>query len=354
MSIPSSDSLGPKDRAKIGVIMAHGGLGDFLFQLDLAKRLELSGVNVLFLLRKNHPFLGSVADYGEVSARKIRADGIHYIFAIIFVWIKAIFSKAIIINSFHYEFLRLPTRIFYRTSKLLSARILVCKKKFVQNLPYEQISYIDKELIWQRNNRIVSYITGDKRNYQFPIIKPQISKPLKEGKYIHIHPVSSSLQKSYPVKNLISALETIGPQEEILLTMTPKEESWYVTGELRTYINKNKNITFLSNSFSFPEIVNYIKYSEVFCTVNTGVLWVAVMLGREVVVCDTHTDFEWNPLPYGNVKRLSHDYDENGLSLHLKLGKHEDGEYYESMYRISGEELGQVIVQTISDNSKLQ
>jgi putative flippase GtrA/ADP-heptose:LPS heptosyltransferase len=328
---------------RVAVIMAHGGLGDFLFQLDLAKRLELSDIKVLFVLRKNHSFLGSIADYGGVSAKRIRADGLHYIFAIVFVWIKAIFGEVIIINSFHHELLRIPTRIFYRTSKILSARVLVCKKEFVKNLSYEQMLYVDEELIWQRNNRIVSYLTNRKIDYEFPIIQFETDKPLKDEKYIHIHPVGSLLQKSYPAHKLVSALKIIGKNEKILLTMTPKEESWYMTEELREYISKSTNIKFVSKFFSPLEIIDRIKGAKVFCTVNTGMLWVAIFLRKKVVVCDTYTDFEWNPLPYGDVIRLAHDYDENGNPLHLMLGEHEDGTYYESMYRVEPAVLAKAI-----------
>lgn len=45
-----------KKKEKISIIMSHGGVGDFLFQLDLAKRLELAGVRSIFLVRKNRFF----------------------------------------------------------------------------------------------------------------------------------------------------------------------------------------------------------------------------------------------------------------------------------------------------------
>jgi hypothetical protein len=38
------------------------------------------------------------------------------------------------------------------------------------------------------------------------------------------------------------------------------------------------------------------------------------------------------------VIRLQHDHDEAGRSLHQVLAEHDDGTYYESMYRITGEE----------------
>jgi ADP-heptose:LPS heptosyltransferase len=83
--------------------------------------------------------------------------------------------------------------------------------------------------------------------------------------------------------------------------------------------------------------------AKCFVTVNTGLLWLACMNSVKTVVVDTFTDFEWNPALYSNVTRLSHDYDEEGKSLHLVTKHHEDGTYFESMYRVTPEEVSDAI-----------
>ncbi len=88
----------------------------------------------------------------------------------------------------------------------------------------------------------------------------------------------------------------------IILTLTPDAEAWYVTPELHAYIASHPAVTFISKYFSFEEIRAYISGSRVFCTVNTGLLWLALMLGKDVVVCDIETAYEWNPAPYGAVR----------------------------------------------------
>jgi hypothetical protein len=319
--------------------MAHGGVGDFLFQLDLAKRLELAGIETLFLARRNYGFLSEILKASNVShARLMRADGVRYLAAVISAWLMALHYKLFIINSFHYTSLRAPTRILYRVAHLLSARIIVCGKTADPHTPYTQLVYGDHELIWQRNNRIVALVSGAPRNESFPVLEFIADAPSLQKPYIHLHPVSSALQKSYPPKKLLATLTALGTASHILLTMTPKEEAWYMTEALRTYISAHPNITFISKQFAFTEIAGHIFGAGVVGTVNTGLMWLALMLGKPLVVCDTHTDFEWNPAPYGTVTRLFHDYDEQGVSLHLVLGEHEDGTYYESMYRVSGEE----------------
>jgi len=214
---------------------------------------------------------------------------------------------------------------------------------FVHLAPEDQLEYLDDELIWQRNNRIVAHLTDTEYDEDFPILvfKKHAPSPYKD--YVHIHPVGSLLQKSYPAKKLLAVLEILGRESNILLTMTPKEEAWYMTDELRSYLASHKNIVFISKKFSFKEISQYIVGAQVFCTVNTGLLWLAVMLSKKTVVCDTHTDHEWNPVHYGEVIRLAQDYDERGNSLHLKLEIHEDGTYFESMYRIKPEVVAEAL-----------
>jgi hypothetical protein len=340
---------------KITVLMIHGGVGDFLFQLDLAKRLELNGVTSVFLFRSNYIFLTDIIKNSNISnCQLIKANNFHYPPALLYVWFLAIFNQVTIINSFNYTFLKLPTRLFYWVTKTLGARIIVCQKQWNNN-SYEQVLYKDNEMIWQRNNRIIEKIVDKKCDLEFPIIDFKISNEpniLDQG-YIHIHPVGSKLQKSYPAKKLLDLLRMFNSTDKILITMTPKEESWYLTDDLRAYIKTHNNISFISKKFSFMEIKNLILNAQIFCTVNTGLLWLAIMLKKSIVVCDTFTDYEWNPVPYGNTMRLCHDYDDEGQSLHLKLNNHEDGVYFESMYQITSQEIFQAISVASNYDSKI-
>lgn len=333
-----------RNQPKLAIILVHGGVGDFLFQLDLAKRLSLAGIKTLFLARTNHAFFRQLIDASDITRTSLmRADGIRYVLAVGFVLATSLMSRLAIVNSFNPTHLRLPTRIFYALARFFSARILICVHEHKAHLPYEQIPYKDEEMIWERNNRIVSHLTNESQTRGFPILSFAQQATSLSGEYLHIHMVGSALQKSYPPKKLLATLEALGPNYQILLTMTPGGEAWYMTEELRAYVAGHPHITFISKWFSFVEIISYIKGSKLFCTVNTGLLWVAVLLGKKIVVCDTYTDYEWNPLPYGNVTRLSHDYDEQGKLLHLVLGEHEDGTYFESMYRVSPKELASAL-----------
>lgn len=337
-----------RSQKNLAVIMAHGGVGDFLFQLDLAKRLEVAGIDTLILARKNHRFFREIiASSNAAGITVVRADGMRYLAAIMSVFVRSLLRKVVIINSFNPTHLRLPTRAFYAAARLLSAHVVICLHAHNKDFPYEQILYKDEEMIWERNNRIVDHLVHAPQTSGFPILSfRQESVPLP-GEYVHIHMVASALQKSYPPQKLLTALTILGARYPVLLSMTPDAEAWYMTDELRTYVANNAHVTFMSKRFSFVEICSYIAHSKVFCTVNTGLLWVALLLKKKVVVCDTYTDYEWNPVPYGNVTRLVHDYDEHGNSLHLALGEHEDGTFFESMYRVTGEELAEAIIRNV-------
>ncbi|MES2931085.1 MAG: hypothetical protein V4682_00105 [Patescibacteria group bacterium] len=334
----------PRPSKNQAVIMVHGGVGDFLFQLDLAKRLGMTGINTLILARKNHAFFREIIAESNVSGIELaRADGLRYLTATLRVFVRALIEKVVIVNSFNPTRLRLPTRVFYAIARLLSARVIICLHECKRDLPYEQILYKDREMIWERNNRIVEHLVHAPQTSGFPILSFTIEPMPLTGEYLHIHMVASALQKSYPPEKLLTALTILGPSYPILLTMTPKEEVWYMTDELRAYVANSAHITFISKRFSFVEICSYIAHAKVFCTVNTGLLWVALLLKKKVIVCDTYTDYEWNPVPYGSVTRLAHDHDEHGNSLHLALGEHEDGTFFESMYRVTGEELAEAL-----------
>lgn len=322
----------------LAVLTVHGGFGDFLFQLDLAKRLESVGISSRILARKNHLFFQDILVASNVTQSHIvRADGWHYLLAIVSVWIRSVFSRVTIINSFHATFFRLPTRIYYAVAHRFSAEVIVSSKTADIHTPYTQFVYADHELIWQRNNRIVSYLARTSVTEGFPVLSFTAGETPISGPYIHLHPVGSVLQKSYPPKKLMQVLSALPTDHRILLTMTPSEERWYVTEELRAFLAERPHITFISKYFSFKNLTGCVAHADVVCTVNTGMLWLALIMGKRIVVCDTYTDYEWNPVAYGNVTRLAEDFDERGESLHLKLVEHEDGTYYESMYRIPPE-----------------
>jgi len=299
----------------------------------------LAGVRSIFLVRKNRFFLNDILlNSNVVSAKIVRADGLYYLFSTLYVWLLCLVKKVFIINSFHFTCLRLPTRIFYRVAKKLSANIIICKKEIDPVYPYKQIIYHEGENIWQRNNRIVVEVGNAAAGVGFPVLDFG-SVDIEKGDYLHLHPVGSRLEKSYPAAKLVKLLKLFDKSQKVVITLTPNEGKWYLAEELVSYVDSQPNLTLIVKHFSFKEIKNLIAGASVFCTVNTGLLWVGIMLGKKVVVCDTFTDFEWNPQHYGPVKRIVHSHDEQGNSLHLKLVKHQDGEYYESMYRITPSEI---------------
>lgn len=294
-----------KTKLKTAVLMAHGGVGDFLFQIDLAKRLELVNIPVVILIRKNFSFLKEIIESGNLEKIKlVRANSWSYIKAVLFVWASSFSRKIFIINQFYFTKLSLPTRIFYKVADLLSATVVLCPEKHNEDFSYKQITYIEKELIWQRSNRIVSYVSGKEPNLGFPVLKFKTKHATNLGSYIHIHPIASNFSKSYPPEELIKLLKSIGGQAKIVISITPNAESWYLTEELRRYLASRKDIVFLNKKFSFVEISSMIYSAKLFCTVNTGLLWLAVILGQKVVVFDTKTHEEWNPEPYAGVFRF--------------------------------------------------
>ena len=128
-----------------------------------------------------------------------------------------------------------------------------------------------------------------------------------------------------------------------MFKLTPAEVSWYVTEELRDYLLTHDHVTLNVKYFHASEVISFMTAAKCFVTVNTGLLWLACMNNVKTIVIDTFTDFEWNPKPYAHVTRLSYDYDEDGKSLHLIKKHHEDGIYFESMYRVAPEEIAGAI-----------
>jgi ADP-heptose:LPS heptosyltransferase len=224
---------------------------------------------------------------------------------------------------------------------LCGARVIVSKHILDDSLQHEQVAYEEEQVIWKRNKRIVECVTGKVVEAGFPALHFDVDSP-PYSNYIHVHPVGSAPQKSYPAKKLISLLEKL-KNRQVVLTMTPKESVWYVSEELEAFLKENDNVRMIIKNFPFREIAGIISHADVFCTVNTGVLWLGLMLGQKIVVCDTFTDFEWNPKPYNNVIRLAHDYDEEGNSLHLVVREYPEGRYFSSMYLVSPEEIFEAI-----------
>ncbi len=334
------------NRNNVVVMVAYGGVGEFLFQLDLAKRFEQAEYEVLFLVKSKYTFFCDIAKETDLEMVSFKdASGWKYFAYMPYIWWLSIIRNVTIVNSFNSLFYRFPTKVFYGVARLCSASVVVSKHTHKHSYLYTQVPYHDKEMIWQRNCRIVEFVTKKKSNSIFPIIKFTRYSSLRE-KYIHIHPVGSSLQKSYPAKKLIAVLNhLVETNHTIVLTMTPSEERWYMTDELKHCINTHtKEIYYESKYFSAKEIITYIQNAEVFCTVNTGLLWLSILLSQKVVVLDIFTDYEWTPTPYTNVIRLGHDYDKNGESLHLITKSHEDGIYFESMYLITDTEAINAII----------
>ncbi len=329
------------------VMIAYGGVGEFLFQLDLARRFELENREVLFLVKSRHTFFCDIVRETDLKVtRLVEAKGWRYFAYIFYIWGLSLLRDVTIVNSFNSLYYRLPTRVFYSVAKFLSARIIVSKHDTQTKLPYEQVPY-KNEMIWERNVRIVERVcTRNKEKAIFPVLTFSIQSVdiFSSDSYVHIHPVGSSYKKSYPSKKLLEVLRNLVKDTHILVTMTPKEESWYMTDELRDFIAEHKDrVTLQSRFFSAQEIISYIKNSKVFCTVNTGLLWFSILLQHKTVVLDTFTDYEWNPSPYQDITRLAHDYDEYGTSLHLITKEHDDGVYFESMYLITPNEVCEAI-----------
>lgn len=341
------------NRKKVVVMIAYGGVGEFLFQLDLARRFEFEKFEVLFLVKNKYTFFSDILR--EANTRTIcliNASRWRYVIGMGYVFYLSLRHDVTIVNSFNSLFYRLPTMLFYNIARLCSARIVISKHKVETSLTFEQVPYTE-EMIWERNVRIVEHVcmTTNTRD-TFPVID-FTSKPIANtslSSYIHIHPVGSSFKKSYPSKKLLEVLRRLVDTNQILITMTPNEETWYMTDELRNFIMEHKDRVILeSRFFSAKEIISYIKNSKVFCTVNTGLLWFSILLGHRTIVFDTFTDYEWNPSPYKDVTRLAHDYDERGMSLHLVTKEHEDGVYFESMYLITVNEVCEAIFDSIKN-----
>ena len=331
-------------RKKVVVMVAYGGVGEFLFQLDLAKRFESNQIQVLFLIKAKYTFFCDIAQQTNLTQTRLVDATLHrYYLLFPYIWALSFIGNITCVNSFNSLFYRWPTKLLYLIASLFGAQVIISRHKYERSLPYEQVPYADKEMIWQRNIRIVNYVTKNSPKNSTEAIFPCLEfkqHVSNQNDYIHIHPVGSSLKKSIPIKKLLDILNYLVEKNKIVISMTPNEERWYMTSELQDFIIKNNDkIECINRYFTAKEISSLIQNARLFFTVNTGLLWLGIMLKKKVLVFDTFTDYEWNPSPYAGVIRLSHDYNEKGESLHLVVCGHEDGVYFESMYAITFSEV---------------
>ena len=326
---------------KTVIMIASGGIGEFLFQLDLAKRLENQNIQTIFFVKKKYLLFAQIVQVSK--ARRVQLISFESFFFVgLLQFISTCFTHSVIlVNSFNSTAFSTNTKMLYTVVRIFGGRIIICKKDIHEKTNCETIFYQEGEVIWERNNKIVEYITHKKSDIPFPILFQDKQRTVSVP-YIYIHPVGSSFKKSYPIKKLMK-LFSLRKDINWVFTVTPSEEKWYITEELKTFLKENTHITFQSKNFSISEVVSFMTASKVFITVNTGLLWLACMLDIKTIVADTFTDFEWNPSFGKNITRLAHDYDSDGKSLHLQEKHHEDGIFFESMYLVTGEEINKAI-----------
>jgi ADP-heptose:LPS heptosyltransferase len=324
------------------VMIASGGVGEFLFQLDLAKRLEKEGVRTVFFIKKKFHMFAQMVQASNCTQVTCVSVETFFVRGMLQFFATCISTRVTLVNSFNSLGFSAITKALYFVVQVTRGRVVVCKKDKHQKTPYETLYYKEGEVIWERNNRIVEYITHKESNLSFPVLFPSYTQRAVSVPYIYIHPVGSSYKKSYPITKLMKLL-SLRKDINWVCTVTPSEEKWYVTEEFKVFLQNNPHVTFQSKYFSLSEVLSFMTASKAFITVNTGLLWLASMLTVPTIVIDTFTDFEWNPSFAHNVTRLAHDYDAQGNSLHLKEVKHEDGTFFESMYLVTPEEVNKAL-----------
>ncbi len=324
-------------------IFSYGGLGEFLFQLDFAKRLELSGdFKIILVTRKNYTLFNELIHGSNLQETKlVSAPGIHFYIKGTSIVYRAFFNSVWVVNAFDVKHYRLMSLGLYNVLALFGGRVLLYAKD--RRLLSKNIYYIprdEKEMIWKRNVRanqiISSNLPVEAKN--FPVLSFQVKPPLKKN-YIHIHPVASIRERSYPPKKLIELVKLLTVNQDVLITYTPKEREWYLSSSEMEELASIPRVQIICQFLKPDVLMGYIKSSDVFCTMDTGLLWMALFLQKETVCFDIFTDYEWNPEPYGDtVIRLCHEYDESGASLFKKKREYEDGTFFESMYLITPQE----------------
>lgn len=327
------------------IMIASGGVGEFLFQLDLAKRFEEKGISTIFFVKKRYMLFAQIVQLSTIKHAKLISFETFFIVGLMRFITTCALRSITLVNSFNSLSFSASTKVLYYTVKLFGGRVVVCKKDSHQKTSFETLYYKEGEVIWERNNHLVEYVTHKKSDLGFPFLFTDKQRAVSVP-YIYIHPVGSSFKKSYPVKKLME-LFLLRKDINWVFTVTPNEEKWYVTEELKKFLQENTHITFQSKNFSISEIISFMTASKAFITVNTGLLWLASMLETPTIVADTFTDFEWNPTFAKNVTRLAHDYDEEGKSLHLVEKTHVDGTFFESMYLVTPTEINKELARFI-------
>ena len=190
------------DKPQVVVMFASGGVGEFLFQLDLARRFDIVGVPVYIFVKKRYMLFAQMIQLSTLQHSKLISLESGVLRGLLeYVWL-CISKKIIVVNSFNSLHFGIVTKCLYAYALLTRNRVVVSKKdidqvSFLETIPYEQ-----EEMIWKRSNRIVKYITGTASSVSFPILFTDTNRTVSVP-YIHIHPVGSTKEKSYPVKKLI-------------------------------------------------------------------------------------------------------------------------------------------------------
>lgn len=326
-------------RRKNEVLMvAYGGLGEFLFQLDLAERLHRGDekTSTAFLVKGKYTLFSEIVQNAGLAHHVVLYDasGFRYVLFLIAAIIKATYRQHTVVNSFHSLWYRLPTRFLYEALLWCGGRVILSRHTVDMPSRFEQVPYHLSETIWERNNRIASQYYKKAVSYEFPIVSFKQKKQVTPV-YLHIHPVGSIPQKSFPVEKLKAVLKLLGTDRKVRITITPNEEVWYVNDSSRALLTVQPSVSYKSSFFSFEEIVAMITASDTFCTVNTGIMWVSIFLGHRTVVIDYDTEGEWNPAQYENVVRLTHDVDSHGKPYQQSVGTYSDGSFYEALYAVT-------------------
>jgi hypothetical protein len=327
------------------LLINFGGVGEYIFQLDFSKRLEDAGkYKVIILTRKNYNLFQQFLQCSNLKYVQVKNGEGYRFFTHIFLTLALVpFRKISVINAFDVKGYSLLTRLFYRGVSILGGKVVLYgtddrfRHKRIIFLPQDE-----REMIWKRNARIVRLLEPQYGSLVFPVVSLKGENPLGVSGYIHFHVVASILAKSYPPQRTVDLIKGLSRDYSVVVTMTPREMEWYFTKDQLNELQQ-KGVKVISKFFTASEIIGILQNSLLFCTVNTGLLWLARFLNKKTVVLDTFTDYEWNPAPYRNVIRLGHDLDAAGHSLHSVKTFHPEGEFFESLYLISLEEAEKAI-----------
>ncbi len=323
-----------------------------MFQLDLSKRLEEAGVkSVVILTRTNYNLFSQFLQVSNLSRTYIyNGHGKKFFWKALIIVCGCAFSSVSVINAFDVKSYSLYTRLFYLSLTLLGGEVFLYG--YDKRLEKKRVYFLkrdEKEMIWRRNIRIVKALQPSYESSAFPAVRLTGESIIAQKNYIHIHVVASALVKSFPPQRTIELVRKLSQENDVIISMTPKEELWYFNQAQIEDIRMLKRVTILSKQFTASQITGLIQGSKLFCTVNTGLLWLSRLLDKKTVVFDSATDYEWNPEPYHNVTRVCHDYDENGKPLLSVKASYPDGVFFTSMYLITLEEALEAVLKGLKD-----